>query len=531
MNLAVDLLSEGSPTVTALFAGSVEVTYSDLRDKVDRWARSLVARGGRRQDRVAIFAENGPFFVASYLAVIRAGMVAVPLQTDSSAETNAGILESAGVATILASLRYRTQVDAWAVEGGASVLAESDLDAPVRSYDGPLPEVDPARDLAALMFTSGSTGKPKGVMVTHRNIACNTRDIGNYLELSSRDRALVVLPFSYCFGLSVLHTHLAVGGSVVISNQFMYPERVLQEIEDRACTGLAGVPSTFQILLRKSRFKDSRFSSLRWLQQAGGPLPNSCIQEIVDALPEVRLYVMYGQTEATARLSYLPPERLRDKLGSVGTGLPSTKLEVVTPEGRPVTPGADEIGEIVASGENVTLGYWEDPQETAKYFRDGRLHTGDLARVDSDGFIYIVGREREIIKCGGNRVGAKEIEDVIAELEGIVEVAVVGAPHAVLGEAIVAFVETSSAAGGLSPDVLGHCQRRLNSSNIPEAVVYLGQFPRGGNGKVLKAELRNVASDLMRPGPYEATPSPLEANTLGVLKIQYKTDSAAAARR
>lgn len=529
MNLAVVLLSKGAPAAAAIQAGPVTVTYGELRNRVDRWARSLLARGGNRQDRIAILAENGPFFVQAYLGVIRAGMVAVPLQTDSTPETNAGILANAGARTILASQRYMAQANEWAGEMGTGVLLEADLDAPDRSYDGSLPEADPG-DLAALMFTSGSTGRPKGVMVSHRNISCNTRDIVTCLGLSSDDRALVVLPFSYCFGLSVLHTHLAVGGSVVINNQFMYPERVLQEIEDRACTGLAGVPSTFQLLLRKSRFKDSRFRSLRWLQQAGGPLPNSCIQEIVDAQPDVRLYVMYGQTEATARLSYLPPERLRDKLGSVGRGLPSTKLEVLTTEGRPVSPGYDEIGEIVASGENVTLGYWRDPQETAKYFRDGRLYTGDLARIDSDGFIYIVGREREIIKCGGNRVGAKEIEDVIAELENIVDVAVVGAPHDVLGEAIVAFVETSSDAQGRSPGVMDHCRRRLNSAKLPEVVVYLRQFPRGGNGKVLKATFRKVAIDLMRPGLHEATPWPLDADTLGVLLIEHKNDSVAMRR-
>ncbi len=299
-------------------------------------------------------------------------------------------------------------------------------------HDEPLPDVNPD-DLAALMFTSGSTGEPKGVMVTHRNIACNTRDIVEYLELSSSDRALVILPFYYCFGLSVLHTHLAVGASVVIHNQFMYPERALQVLKERACTGLAGVPSTYQILLRRSRFKGSQFPSLRWLQQAGGKLPNACIREIAESFSQVRFFVMYGQTEATARLSYLPPDRIHDKLGSIGRGLPSTRLEVLGTDGRPVRPGSDEVGEIVASGENITRGYWNDPGETAKYFRGGKLYTGDLARVDADGFIYVVERERDIIKSGGNRISAKEVEDAIAELQDVIEVAVVGASHQILG--------------------------------------------------------------------------------------------------
>lgn len=498
MNVAADLLSGGAPTAVAICAGPVEVSYRELQDKVERAARTLLARGGGRQDRVAICSENNVFFVVSYLAVIRAGMVAVPLQTDSSPESCIRILKDAGIRTIFASPRYRVHVARWAAHSGVAVLSEPDIVGSHALYAGPLPDMDPSRDLAALMFTSGSTGTPKGVMVTHGNIACNTGDIVSYLELSSADRALVVLPFYYCFGLSLLHTHLAVGGCLVINNQFMYPEMVLEQIKDRRCTGLAGVPSTYQILLRKSRFTESAFPSLRWFQQAGGRLPNACIQEIVAAFPEVPFYVMYGQTEGTARLSYLRPERLRDKLGSIGHGLPSTQLEVLRADGLPVTPGTDDIGEIVASGRNIALGYWNDPQETAKYFRRGKLHTGDLARVDADGFIYIVEREREMIKCGGNRVSAKEVEDVIAELRTVVEVAVVGTAHEILGEAIVAFVAVPTVPEGQEVSILDHCRRRLPASRIPEAVVHLPRLPHNSSGKVLKTPLRRLAAKLLR---------------------------------
>lgn len=498
MNLASDLLSAGDPTAVAICAGRTAVTYGELRDRVDRLARALLARDCRRQDRVAIWAENGLFFVVSYLAVIRAGMVAVPFQTDAVPENARRILEDAGIGTMLASLRYWAKACGVAAETNVAVLSEAEIDKLHAPHGGSLPDMDPSQDLATLMFTSGSTGAPKGVMVTHGNIACNTRDIVTYLGLTSSDRALVVLPFHYCFGLSLLHTHLAVGASLVINNQFMYPERVLQDINDRACTGFAGVPSTYQILLRKSRFTRSAFPSLRWLQQAGGRLPNPYIQEIIQAFPDVRFYVMYGQTEGTSRLSYLPPERLRDKPGSIGIGLPSTLLEVVRADGSPVTPGSDDIGEIVASGDNIALGYWNDPEETAKYFRCGRLHTGDLARVDADGFIYVVERERDMIKCGGNRVGAKDIEDVIAELPGVVEVAVVGAPHEILGEAIVAFISVSSAAESVATNVIDHCRKRLPASRVPEVAVHLPRLPRNGSGKILRVSLKELAGNLDR---------------------------------
>jgi acyl-CoA synthetase (AMP-forming)/AMP-acid ligase II len=197
-------------------------------------------------------------------------------------------------------------------------MAEPELATLTSVNHAEFPILDAGRDLASLMFTSGSTGAPKGVMVSHRNIEVNARDIVGYMGLTPEDRVMVVLPFNYCFGLSLLHTHLMAGATLVLNNQFMYPENVLLDMQDKACTGIAGVPSTYQILLRKSRLKEMSFPELRWIQQAGGKLPNPFIQEIRSAFPQVRYYLMYGQTEATARLSYLPPERLLDKLGSIG---------------------------------------------------------------------------------------------------------------------------------------------------------------------------------------------------------------------
>ena len=153
--------------------------------------------------------------------------------------------------------------------------------------------------------------------------------------------------------------------------------------------------------------------------------------------------MMYGQTEATARLSYLPPELLDDKLGSIGKGLPGSRLEVLKEDGTPVRPGSDEIGEIVASGENITLGYWNDAEETGRYFRDGKLYTGDMARVDADGFIFIVERARDFIKAMGNRVSPKEIEEVLSEMPEVVEAAVIGVPDEIWGEAIKAYLTTA----------------------------------------------------------------------------------------
>jgi acyl-CoA synthetase (AMP-forming)/AMP-acid ligase II len=344
------------------------------------------------------------------------------------------------------------------------------------------------------MFTSGSTGAPKGVMVTHRNIECNTRDIIHYMNLTASDRAMVVLPFHYCFGLSLLHTHLMAGASVVLNNSFkLFPEQVLEDLQQNRCTGFAGVPSTYQILLRKTRFRELSFPDLRWFQQAGGKLPNICMQELLDSFPRVRFFSMYGQTEGTARLSYLPPESLGEKLGSIGKGLPSTKLEVLKVDGPPVRAGSDEVGEIVASGDNIAAGYWNDPAETAAFFKNGKLHTGDLARVDRDGFIYFVERERDMLKPGGNRVSAREVEEVVAEIPEVVEAAVVGGPHELLGEAIWAYVILRPGAGIGSDDIVRHCRKRLPQFKVPNQIRVLKSLPHNSAGKILKPKLREMA--------------------------------------
>jgi acyl-CoA synthetase (AMP-forming)/AMP-acid ligase II len=265
-------------------------------------------------------------------------------------------------------------------------------------------------------------------------------------------------------------------------------------MRDTACTGLAGVPSTYQVLLRRTRFRERAFPSLRWLQQAGGRLPEAAIREVRAAFPEVRLFVMYGQTEATARLSYLPPERLDEKIGSIGKGLASVRLEVLREDGLPVSPGSGEVGEIVASGESIADGYWDDPEETARVFRGGRLHTGDLARVDADGYLYLVDRVRDFVKVAGNRVSPRTVEEALAEHPAIVESSVVGAPDPVLGEALVAFVALVPGPGPGEAELQDHCRSRLPNHEVPSRFVFLDTLPKNESGKIQRRALRERAA-------------------------------------
>lgn len=480
MNAATMLLEAGRGGDPALLSGDRIVSYEELRRLVDGFGRELEAVS-EPGDRIGIVAENGEAFVAAYLGSLKTGRVAVPLATTMAPED----LRRVGAWT-----RLRAMV---ATPRHAKAVAALGLPVLAGAAGGPSAAHDVASEtLASLMLTSGSTAEPKGVMVSHGNIVANTRDIVQYLGLTRADRVMVVLPFHYCYGLSLLHTHLAVGGSVVLNNAFLFAERVLDEMERLSCTGFAGVPATYQMLLRKSSFKQRAFPSLAWLQQAGGPLSGPLIAEVRAAAPHARLFVMYGQTEATSRLSYLPPERLDEKVGSIGRGLPSTRLRVVRPDGTEVNAGSDEVGEVVAEGPNVTLGYWEDPEETGRYFRGGVLWTGDMARIDGDGFIYLVGRAREFIKVMGVRTSPSEIEAVITELPFVAEVAVFGVPDPLTGEAVVAAVVSNSPGGLDEACIRRHCAARLPSIKVPSRILFVDQLPKTPAGKVTRAEVRKL---------------------------------------
>jgi acyl-CoA synthetase (AMP-forming)/AMP-acid ligase II len=343
---------------------------------------------------------------------------------------------------------------------------------------------------AALMLTSGTTAYPRAVRVTHRNIQANTDSIIQYLDLTSQERILVVLPFYYCFGTSLLHTHLRVGGTVVICNTFAYPETALDLLDAAQCTGLAGVPSTYQTLLRNTTFAQRKLNSLRKIQQAGGKLQVVFIRELIQALPHAQIYVMYGQTEATARLSYLPPELLGTKIGSIGKGIPGVSLRVLDEAGQDVHPG--EVGEIYAWGDNISPGYMNDPGASAEKFVNGALRTGDLATVDEDGFIYIVDRKADFIKSMGHRVSSQEIEARILEIPEVVAAAAIGEADELQGEAIKVFVTLKSGVSLAEEDVIDYCRRQMARHMVPKQVVVVDSLPMNAHGKVIKSALRSL---------------------------------------
>lgn len=501
-NVAEYLLDGKAEDREALSTLDQTHTYGDLCTASADIANYLLQEGALKEDRALLVSDNGFFWVAAYLGILRAGLVCVPLPPSISPQDLAQIVATteARLAFFQSSVacKHKNRLEQTTIVTDKAFTAPDVIRPPVsfhqlrervRGIQFPFPSVK-ATDLAALMFTSGSTGTPHGVMVSHGNIIANTDSVIEYLELTASDRIMTVLPFHYCFGTSLLHTHLRVGGSLVLDQRFMYPEAVLQRMTETECTGFAGVPTHFQTLLRKSTLRKRSFPHLRYVQQAGGQLAPVFIRELTQALPGADIFIMYGQTEATARLSYLPPHLLDTKLGSVGKGISGVKLRVIAADGGSVRPG--EIGEIVAEGENIARGYWREPEETAVTFRDGMLHTGDLATVDEDGFIYIVDRAKDFLKCGGKRISCRQVENQLQDFECLLEAAVLATPDEVLGEAVKAFlVARMPGCSTFEECFRAFCKERLLPQLVPREFVVMPALPKNSAGKVLKGHLRN----------------------------------------
>ena len=483
-------------------------SYGQIESRANQYAQALQAIGVQRGERVGLLLENSAAYLSAYYGVLKAGGVTVAIYTTTTAKTLNYVLNDCGVKILIAQRRSLELLqelrgslpnlqgviipDAEAAEHLTleRVVTESELDQ-MPATAPQLRQTD--QDLASIVYTSGSTGDPRGAMLSHLNLVTNTRSIVSYLQLTADDRIMVVLPFPYVYGKSLLNTHVAVGGSVAIDNRFMFPNLVLDTMEQCETTGFSGVPSTFAILLGKSSVRQREFPALRYLTQAGGAMAPALIREVMEVFAGKQLYIMYGATEAGARLSYLPPDRLPEKLGSIGQAIPNVELRVIKDDGSLAQPG--EVGELVATGTNIMRGYWNQPEETQAVLTEHGFHTGDLGKADDEGFLYVVGRKRDMIKSGANRVSAKEIEETLLEHEALLECAVIGIPDDMLGEAIQAHVVlkpevNGNAAQKLPEALIAFCREHLTEFKVPRTVIVEEKLPKNASGKIMKEVLR-----------------------------------------
>lgn len=484
------------PDKCAMVHGDARVSYGELNRDANRIARHLIKGGVLPGDRVVLLLENCREYLAGYYGCLKAGGIAVPLNPDLKAESLAELFADTTPRAVMASAKAEKTLQALDLASYAvselliarprlALGSARDMADVTKEGDSSNPDVAvDESSLASIIFTSGSTGKPKGVMLTHGNIVANTRSIVSYLELTSSDIQMVVLPFFYVMGKSLLNTHVAVGGTVVINNSFAYPASVVQQMIDERVTGFSGVPSTYAYLLHRSPLRDvrARLTSLRYCSQAGGHMARHTKEELLKALPEhTKLFVMYGATEASARLTYVEPQRLREKIDSIGIPIPGVEMSVLSEQGEQLSTG--QIGELVARGSNIMIGYWKDSESTAKALSAHGYHTGDMGYRDDDGYFYVVGRRDNQLKVAGHRVNPQEIEDALLATDLVVECAVVGIPDQLAGHRLVAVAVPIDTAT-VERDVLQRCAQTLPRHKLPTEVRFAKALPKNSSGKI-----------------------------------------------
>lgn len=501
--------AQHDPDRIAIIAGDQRLSYRDFHAKARALAGHLAAHGVARNDRVLVFMDNCWEAAVAIFATLCAGATFSPINASTKAGKLAYIIGNCEPRAIITQARLLPIVEEARILSGQSTLHVVSADGRAGAPEGVASltqammadPVDPALhgtddDLAMLIYTSGSTGQPKGVMMTHCNIDAASGSIITYLRMQADDIILNVLPLAFDYGLYQLLMCVRLGATLVLEKSFAFPRAIFDIMRRERVTGLPLVPTMAALILRMQDLEPGFLPDLRFLTNTAAALPEDHIARLSALFPDARLYSMYGLTECK-RCTYLPPEELRRRPGSVGIAIPGTEAVVVDENGVPVAPGV--TGELVIRGPHVMQGYWRDEAATQAALKPGKgpgerqLHTGDLFRVDEDGFLYFVGRKDDIIKTRGEKVAPKEVEAVLYALPGIAEAVVVGLADPVLGHTIAALV-VSDRDDLTARDIQAHCARHLEDFMVPAAVEFRTSLPRTDTGKVS----RRLAAEMMK---------------------------------
>ncbi|TVS20273.1 MAG: AMP-dependent synthetase [Planctomycetaceae bacterium] len=431
-------------------------------------------------DLVVLRMKNSAEYLAAFYGVLLADGVVVPIAPQIEDDRWRLIRRSCRPPVVITRTRDTETMGPSLRFVDLDLLAEPlppDVDIDVQRGD---------HDLAMVLYTSGSTGAPKGVMLSHRNLLANSQSILEYLPIDRDDRALAVLPWYHAFGNSILLTHSLIGATLVLAGSATFPVTVVQALKTHRATSLSAVPELFSMLMRFDSLDNVRLPDLRYMSVAGGALTPDLACRLADRIAPAPFYVMYGQTEATARLAYLPPEELPRRSGSIGRAIPGVRLRVVDDADGEVSPG--QIGRLVARGENVMLGYWKDGTRSAPWSQGGWLDTGDLATVDEDGYFYLRGRRSLLVKIQGHRVHPLEIEEFVRGHFSGIQAAVI--PYESGGSTRLAlFIVAGAKLTVDDQEIRRVCRDALPPYKIPSRIHRLDHWPLNGAGKIDRTAL------------------------------------------
>lgn len=444
------------------------------------FAAGFLSNGLQAGDRVLLSCDLSPASTLAYLGAMYAGLVPVLVDERALATSGESLFARARAKAVWVAKGVHCD---WGRKNGVAQIEDNFDPRPAHSLQ-PAPCVE--EDLAVLMPTSGSTGVPRLVMVSHSNLRANTEAIVRSQHLRTDEKAMLVMPVSYCFGASVMHSHLYQGGGVVFDSRFMFPDKVLLAINKYGCTTFAGVPAVYRILLRRSNLRSIPLPGLRRFLQAGGALASESVREMCSIVPTAEFFIMYGQTEATSRISTLPPRQLGKKIGSVGLPMDNLVIRIVDSEGHELAAG--QTGEIQVSGPSICSGYFDDPDATERKFGAGWLKTGDLACRDDEGYLWIKGRASEFAKIRGLRVSFGEVETRVAAVPGVCECAATAMQHPEAGEALALFIVADDPSSGIVQRV----RRALPPLWTCDSVKVVPELPKTANGKIARALLQTM---------------------------------------
>jgi long-chain acyl-CoA synthetase len=473
----------------ALKLDEAEVSYAMLDDASARVAGLLRGKGIGPGDRVGIMLPNVPYFAIAYYGVLRAGGVVVPMNVLLKGREVAFYLSDSEASLLFAWHDFAEAAETGAEQAGADcVLVEPGGFEELLGGVEPVTEIAERDDddTAVILYTSGTTGKPKGAELTHSNLRRNVEAATGLFEVSPEDVVLGALPLFHSFGQTcALNAAIARGACLTLIPRFD-PGKALEIIERDSVTIFEGVPTMYNAMLHCEDRSDRDTSTLRFCASGGSAMPVELMRGFEEAF-DCKVLEGYGLSETSPVASFNHPDRER-KPGSIGTPIEGVEMKVVDDDGKELAQG--EVGEIVIRGHNVMKGYWNRPEDTSKAITDeGWFHTGDMAKVDEDGYFFIVDRKKDLIIRGGYNVYPREVEEVLYEHPDVREAAVVGVPHDELGEEVGAAVALKEGADATPDDLRDYVKGEVAAYKYPRVIWIVDELPKGPTGKILKREI------------------------------------------